>query len=146
MKKFLIKSIYHYYDDNVCICDSKEKAEELVQQFETIKKNYKSTIGCTIYYYDDQLEEFFKNITEYNLIVNDLIYELHRREDCIVIFIKEENLWEFNDIIKIEPEIKENCSLLQFKCNLFEDEKPINERKFLNHEDARLSIEEIDYI
>ena len=42
MKKYLISSNYHFYDDfafcNVCICDTKEQAEELV---ETFKKKYR---------------------------------------------------------------------------------------------------------
>ena len=65
MKKYLISSNYHYYDDfafcNVCICDTREQAEELV---ETFKKNIDKFVerkGILIYI----TKEDFDNLVDF---------------------------------------------------------------------------------
>lgn len=142
MKKYLISSDYMYYDDfsfsNVCICDTKEKAEELVIEFNKQKEKYKSMKGYIIY-----LEkELFENsvFSKYN---NEKYIE--EENINIKIFIEKKDFEEnYKEMLEnLEIYIQENT---YFEYLTFCNKKYSLIKKYCNHEDAKLSIEEIEYL
>ena len=87
MKKYLISSNYHYYDDfafcNVCICDTREQAEELV---ETFKKNIDKFVerkGILIYITKEDFDNFID--FEYN---KELVSINH---NIVILFLEDDD-------------------------------------------------------
>jgi hypothetical protein len=137
MKKYLISSDYRYYDDfafsNVCICDTKERAEELVIEFNKEKEKFKNTKGYILY-----LE---KKLFENSVFLNYDKKYIEEESTIIKIFIEKK---EFEENYKeIEVYCQENS---YFEFLTFSNNKDSLLKKYCNHEDAKLIIEEIDFI
>ena len=138
MKKYLISSNYHYYDDfafcNVCLCDTKEQAEELV---ETFKKNIDKFVerkGILIYI----TKEDFDNLVdfEYN---KELVCINHNN---VILFLEDEGNLE---------EIKRDKIIYYVESNYFHfltlnRDRDTLEKRYCHHEEANLEIEELEYL
>ena len=138
MKKYLISSNYHYYDDfafcNVCICDTREQAEELV---ETFKKNIDKFVerkGILIYI----TKEDFDNLVdfEYN---KELVCINHNN---VILFLEDEGNLE---------EIKRDKIIYYVESNYFHfltlnRDRDTLEKRYCHHEEANLEIEELEYL
>ena len=138
MKKYLISSNYHYYDDfafcNVCLCDTKEQAEELV---ETFKKNIDKFVerkGILIYI----TKEDFDNLVdfEYN---KELVCINHNN---VILFLEDEGNLE---------EIKRDKIIYYVESNYFHfltlnRDRDTLEKRYCHHDEANLEIEELEYL
>ena len=138
MKKYLISSNYHYYDDfafcNVCICDTREQAEELV---ETFKKNIDKFVerkGILIYI----TKEDFDNLVdfEYN---KELVCINHNN---VILFLEDEGNLE---------EIKRDKIIYYVESNYFHfltlnRDRDTLEKRYCHHDEANLEIEELEYL
>ena len=138
MKKYLISSNYHYYDDfafcNVCICDTKEQAEELV---ETFKKNIDKFVerkGILIYI----TKEDFDNLVdfEYN---KELVCINHNN---VILFLEDEGNLE---------EIKRDKIIYYVESNYFHfltlnRDRDTLEKRYCHHDETNLEIEELEYL
>lgn len=138
MKKYLISSNYHYYDDfafcNVCLCDTREQAEELV---ETFKKNIDKFVerkGILIYI----TKEDFDNLVdfEYN---KELVCINHNN---VILFLEDEGNLE---------EIKRDKIIYYVESNYFHfltlnRDRDTLEKRYCHHEEANLEIEELEYL
>ena len=138
MKKYLISSNYHYYDDfafcNVCICDTREQAEELV---ETFKKNIDKFVerkGILIYITKEDFDNFID--FEYN---KELVCINHNN---VILFLEDEGNLE---------EIKRDKIIYYVESNYFHfltlnRDRDTLEKRYCHHEEANLQIEELEYL
>lgn len=138
MKKYLISSNYHYYDDfafcNVCLCDTKEQAEELV---ETFKKNIDKFVerkGILIYITKEDFDNFID--FEYN---KELVCINHNN---VILFLEDEGNLE---------EIKRDKIIYYVESNYFHfltlnRDRDTLEKRYCHHEEANLEIEELEYL
>lgn len=138
MKKYLISSNYHYYDDfafcNVCICDTREQAEELV---ETFKKNIDKFVerkGILIYITKEDFDNFID--FEYN---KELVCINHNN---VILFLEDEDNLE---------EIKRDKIIYYVESNYFHfltlnRDRDTLEKRYCHHEEANLQIEELEYL
>lgn len=138
MKKYLISSNYHYYDDfafcNVCICDTREQAEELV---ETFKKNIDKFVerkGILIYITKEDFDNFID--FEYN---KELVCINHNN---VILFLEDEGNLE---------EIKRDKIIYYVESNYFHfltlnRDRDTLEKRYCHHEEANLEIEELAYL
>ena len=117
MKKYLISSNYHYYDDfafcNVCICDTREQAEELV---ETFKKNIDKFVerkGILIYITKEDFDNFLEDEDNLEKIKRDKIYYV------------ESNYFHFLTLSR---------------------DRDTLEKRYCHHDEANLEIEELEYL
>lgn len=137
MKKYLISSNYHYYDDfafcNVCLCDTKEQAEELV---ETFKKNIDKFVerkGILIYI----TKEDFDNLVdfEYN---KELVCINHNN---VILFLEDEGNLE-----KIKRDKIYYVESNYFHFLTLNRDRDTLEKRYCHHEEANLEIEELEYL
>lgn len=138
MKKYLISSNYHYYDDfafcNVCICDTREQAEELV---ETFKKNIDKFVerkGILIYITKEDFDNFID--FEYN---KELVCINHNN---VILFLEDEGNLE---------EIKRDKIIYYVESNYFHfltlnRDRDTLEKRYCHHDEANLEIEELEYL
>lgn len=138
MKKYLISSNYHYYDDfafcNVCICDTREQAEELV---ETFKKNIDKFVerkGILIYITKEDFDNFID--FEYN---KELVCINHNN---VILFLEDEDNLE---------EIKRDKIIYYVESNYFHfltlnRDRDTLEKRYCHHDEANLEIEELEYL
>ena len=138
MKKYLISSNYHYYDDfafcNVCICDTREQAEELV---ETFKKNIDKFVerkGILIYITKEDFDNFID--FEYN---KELVCINHNN---VILFLEDEgNLEEITKDKNIYYEERNNFHFLTLSSD-----RDTLDKRYCHHEEANLQIEELEYL
>lgn len=137
MKKYLITNNYSYYDDfdfcNICVVDTKERAEELVQEFNRIKESLKEQKVYALYIHKADYEHF-----------SDVA--LHKAEfsDYIRICVTS-GIFELIKDALVQNEIYfEEHSHFDFLCGV-SDRNTLHE-KLCNNENASLYIEEIEYI
>ena len=144
MFKYLITSDYQHYDDfafsNVCICDTKEKAEELIKEFNKNKEEFKKTLGYIIHL-DKKL--FIDSI----FVDFDEKYIIDDKSSTLKIFVNE-NLLEKDLLDKI---LSDESDIYYQENNFFEfltfsHNKNNLIQRYCNHEDAMLRIEEIEFI
>lgn len=137
MKKYLISSNYHYYDDfafcNVCLCDTKEQAEELV---ETFKKNIDKFVerkGILIYI----TKEDFDNLVdfEYN---KELVCINHNN---VILFLEDEGNLE-----KIKRDKIYHVESNYFHFLTLSRDRDTLEKRYCHHDEANLEIEELEYL
>lgn len=139
--RYLIASEYHYYDDfsfsNVCVCDTLERAEELVQEFKNNIEIYKNTQGYEIY--------IDKECNEYEELISEYIAAKIESDDIIKIFISENKFEEFKQIIADNQELYfEEISFYNFLIDMYWNNKSDDIRsRYCNHEEAVLYIHEI---
>ena len=138
MKKYLISSNYHYYDDfafyNVCICDTREQAEKLV---ETFKKNIDKFVerkGILIYITKEDFDNFID--FEYN---KELVCINHNN---VILFLEDEGNLE---------EIKRDKIIYYVESNYFHfltlnRDRDTLEKRYCHHDEANLEIEELEYL
>lgn len=136
MKKYLITNNYSYYDDfdfcNICAVDTKEKAEELVQEYNRLKEYFKCTAGYILYCNPDDVIPFEVNPDNVylNTSVKNIFLTIKETEDYIDLideygFYKEEsNYFEFLSMKRLDT----------LEC------------KLCNNIYSVLRIEEIEYI
>lgn len=138
MKKYLISSNYHYYDDfafcNVCICDTREQAEELVKTFKKNIDKFVERKGILIYI----TKEDFDNLVdfEYN---KELVCINHNN---VILFLEDEGNLE---------EIKRDKIIYYVESNYFHfltlnRDRDTLEKRYCHHEEANLEIEELEYL
>ena len=137
MKKYLISSNYHYYDDfafcNVCLCDTKEQAEELV---ETFKKNIDKFVerkGILIYITKEDFDNFID--FEYN---KELVCINHNN---VILFLEDEDNLE-----KIKRDKIYYVESNYFHFLTLNRDRDTLEKRYCHHEEANLQIEELEYL
>lgn len=137
MKKYLISSNYHYYDDfafcNVCICDTREQAEELV---ETFKKNIDKFVerkGILIYITKEDFDNFID--FEYN---KELVCINHNN---VILFLEDEDNLE-----KIKRDKIYYVESNYFHFLTLNRDRDTLEKRYCHHEEANLEIEELEYL
>ena len=137
--KYLIKSNYFDFDEwdlsNVCICDTKEKAEELIKEFNDNKNKFKSINGFIIHLERDFFNDsIFSNFDE-KYILDDGYKE-------IKVFIKKDDFIQYQESLdELDIYYQENTF---FEFLTFFNNKNDLLKKYCNHEDAKLYIEEIE--
>ena len=110
MKKYLITNNYSYYDEfdfcNICVVDTKEKAEELVKAYNKLKEDFKSIAGYILYCEPDDEIPFEVNIDNVYLTqhVKNIFLTIKETEDYI-------DLIDEYGFYKEESNIKENRRL-----------------------------------
>ena len=81
MKKYLITNNYWDYDDydfcNICIVDTREKAEELILEYNEMKEAFKSRAGYILRFEPDVELPF--DINESNVYYNSSIKNIFFR-------------------------------------------------------------------
>ena len=137
MKKYLISSNYHYYDDfafcNVCICDTREQAEELV---ETFKKNIDKFVerkGILIYITKEDFDNFID--FEYN---KELVCINHNN---VILFLEDEDNLE-----KIKRDKIYYVESNYFHFLTLNRDRDTLEKRYCHHDEANLEIEELEYL
>lgn len=137
MKKYLISSNYHYYDDfafcNVCICDTKEQAEELVKTFKKNIDKFVERKGILIYI----TKEDFNNLVdfEYN---KELVCINHNN---VILFLEDED-----DLEKIKRDKIYYVESNYFHFLTLNRDRDTLEKRYCHHEEANLQIEELEYL
>lgn len=134
--KYLIVSEYQYYDSydisNVCICDTRERAEQLVKEFNAQKEQFKLIKGYTLYLKrsnEDQLKHFS------GFFQIELPYEN-------VLFINSDNFEHYKEhLVKFDYH-KLKSTYFDFITEFGRKISTI-ESKFCNDRDATLEIYEI---
>lgn len=138
MKKYLISSNYHYYDDfafcNVCLCDTKEQAEELVKTFKKNIDKFVERKGILIYITKEDFDNFID--FEYN---KELVCINHNN---VILFLEDEGNLE---------EIKRDKIIYYVESNYFHfltlnRDRDTLEKRYCHHEEANLEIEELEYL
>lgn len=140
-KRFLIKSVYSYYDDfdiqDVCICETKELAENLVKVFQEKIYTFKNIYGYILYLETEDNEDFISTFEEENIILNSV-------SNIVQIFLED---YQFESI-KAELEqgeyYTEKTNYLEFMARHSNKDTII--KKYCNHYNSSLYIEELDYI
>lgn len=139
--KYLITSDYQYYDDfnfsNVCVCDTRERAEELVNEFKNNIEIFKNTQGYEIYIDTDIFEEtIFSDF-------DDIIIQ----PDVVKVFLKSDIFDQYKDIFEDYCVYFEEKSFYNFLIDMYWNNKSDDIRaRYCNHEEAVLSIHEIPYV
>lgn len=136
--KYLITSNYQYYDDfnfsNVCICDTRERAEELVNEFKNNIEIYKNTQGYEIYIDEDVFEETIFSDVE------DIIIQ----SGVVRVFMKSDTFDRYKDAIDECNIYFEEISFYNFLIDMYWNNKTDDIRsRYCNHEEAVLSIHKI---
>lgn len=136
--RYLITSDYQYYDDfnfsNVCICDTRERAEELVNKFKNNIDIFKNTQGFEIYIDKDIFEETIFSDFEDNII----------QSDVVKVFIKSDIFDRYKEDLEESSVYFEENSLYNFLIDMYWNNKSDDIRsRYCNHEEAVLSIHEI---
>lgn len=135
--KYLITSEYQYYDDfsfsNVCVCDTLERAEELVQEFKNNIKIYKNTQGYEIYIDKDIFDETIFSDYEDAIILKDLVK----------VFIKSDIFDIYKDALDESDVYYEEINFYNFLVNMYWSNDSDVRSRYCNHEEAVLSICEI---
>jgi hypothetical protein len=139
MKKYLIKSVYFYYDDfdiqDVCVCDTKEQANKLINEYKHQIETFKKINGYVVYLDDVYNEDDYKNIDSKNIIKHNKILNL---------FLSENDYKNIsNELLKSDVHIER---INYFEFLTWHTEKDTIIKKICNHISANLIIEEIDYI
>ena len=139
MKRYLIKSVYHHYDDfdiqDVCICETKELAEAYVEIFKQQIERFKDITGYILYLDADDYSDFISEFEEENVILN---------AGFILLFIDECQYEDIRDILEFEEYNFEKSNYLNFMSNHHNKDTII--KKYCNHYNSNLYIEELDYI
>lgn len=136
--RYLITSDYQYYDDfnfsNVCVCDTKERAEELVNEFRNNIEIFKNTQGFVIDIDKDIFEETIFSDFEDNIIqTND-----------VKVFIKSDIFDKYKDKLEESSVYYEELSFYNFLIDMYWNNKSDDIRaRYCNHEEAVLTIHEI---
>ena len=137
MKKYLITNNYWYYDDydfcNICIVDTREKAEELILEYNEMKESFKSRAGYILYFEPDVELPFEINESNVhcNTCVKNIFLEIKEMQenidkiDELQCYYEESNYFEFLSMKRSDTSL---------------------ETKLCNNECATLNIEEIEYI
>lgn len=136
--RYLITSDYQYYDDfnfsNVCICDTRERAEELVNEFKNNIDIFKNTQGFEIYIDKDIFEETIFSDFEDNII----------QSDVVKVFIKSDIFDRYKEDLEESSVYFEENSLYNFLIGMYWNNKSDDIRtRYCNHEEAVLLIHEI---
>jgi hypothetical protein len=138
MKKYLITNNYWYYDDfdfcNICIVDTREKAEELILEYNKMKEAFKYRAGYILYFEPDVELPFDINESDLhcNLSIKNIFLDIKEMQenidkiDELQCYYEESNYFEF-----LSMKRSDNMTL---------------ETKLCNNEHATLDIEEIEYI
>lgn len=138
MKKYLITNNYSYYDEfdfcNICVVDTKERAEELVKEYNNIKEDLKSRVGYILYCEPEDEIPFEVN--------QDNIY-LNTHVKNIFLTIKETE--DYIDLIDELNFYKEKSNFFEFLSMKRSDNNTLEEKLCYNIESV-LEIEEIEYI
>lgn len=138
MKKYLITNNYLYYDEfdfcNICVVDTKERAEELVKEYNNIKEDLKSRVGYILYCEPEDEIPFEVN--------QDNIY-LNTHVKNIFLTIKETE--DYIDLIDELNFYKEKSNFFEFLSMKRSDNNTLEEKLCYNIESV-LEIEEIEYI
>ena len=149
MKKYLISSNYHYYDDfafcNVCICDTREQAEELV---ETFKKNIDKFVerkGILIYITKEDFTDIYST-NRIGLHDNFIDFEYNKELVCInhnnvILFLEDEDNLE-----KIKRDKIYYVESNYFHFLTLNRDRDTLEKRYCHHEEANLEIEELEYL
>lgn len=136
MKKYLITNNYLYYDEfdfcNICVVDTKERAEELVKEYTEIKEDFKSRVGYILYCEPEDEIPFEVN--------QDNIY-LNTHVKNIFLTIKEAE--DYVDLIDEYEFYKEESDYFEF---LSMKRLETLECRLCRNVNSKLNIEEIDYI
>lgn len=136
--RYLITSDYQYYDDfnfsNVCICDTRERAEELVNEFKNNIDIFKNTQGFVIDIDKDIFEETIFSDFDDNII----------QSDVVKVFIKSDIFDRYKEDLEESCVYFEEISFYNFLINMYWNNKSDDIRaRYCNHEEAVLSIHEI---
>ncbi len=141
--KYLITSNYQHYDDfnfsNVCVCDTRERAEELVQEFKNNIEIYKNTQGYEIYIDIDIFEETVFSDYEDVIILKDLV-KVFIKSDIFDIYkdALDEDALDESDVYY------EEIDFYNFLVNMYWSNESDDIRgRYCNHEEAVLGIHEI---
>ena len=137
MKKYLISSNYHFYDDfafcNVCICDTKEQAEELVKTFKKNIDKFVERNGILIYITKEDFDNFID--FEYN---KELVCINHNN---VILFLEDEDNLE-----KIKRDKIYYVESNYFHFLTLNRDRDTLEKRYCHHEEANLQIEELEYL
>lgn len=136
--RYLITSDYQYYDDfnfsNVCICDTRERAEKLVNEFKNNIEIFKNTQGFVIDIDKDIFEETIFSDFEDNII----------QSDVVKVFIKSDIFDRYKEDLEESCVYFEEISFYNFLINMYWNNKSDDVRsRYCNHEEAVLTIHEI---
>lgn len=136
--RYLITSDYQYYDDfnfsNVCVCDTKERAEELVNEFRNNIEIFKNTQGFVIYIDKDIFEETIFSDFEDNII----------QTNYVKVFIKSDIFDKYKDKLEESSVYYEELSFYNFLIDMYWNNKSdVIRARYCNHEEAVLTIREI---
>ena len=136
--KYLITSDYHDYGvfnfSNVCICDTRERAEELVNEFKNNIELFKNTQGFEVYIDRDIFDETIFSDFE------DIIIQ----SDVVRVFMKTDIFDRYKDTLDESNVYFEEINFYNFLIDMYWSNKPDNIRiRYCNHEEAVLSIHEI---
>lgn len=141
--RYLIASEYHYYDDfsfsNVCVCDTLERAEELVQEFKNNIEIYENTQGYEIYIDKDIFDETIFSDFEDVIILTDIV-KVFMKSDIFDIYkdALDEDALDESDVYY------EEINLYNFLINMYWSNESDDIRgRYCNHEEAVLCIYEI---
>lgn len=140
MKKYLIKSVYFYYDDfdiqDVCVCDTKEQANKLINEYKHQIEIFKKINGYVVYLDDVYNEDDYKNIDSKNIII--------KHNKILNLFLSKNDYKNIsNELLKSDVHI-ERINYFEFLTRHTEKDTII--KKICNHIAAQLIIEEIDYV
>ena len=139
-KKYLIRSQYFYYDDydvtDVCICDTKEKAETRAQIFQNQIDLFKSIKGYVLYLDRNNDKVFINEMEEENIV--------DCNHDTIRVFVTSSEFESLKDELTEYGYYFEKINYFNFMT--LHNNKDSIIKKYCNHESANLSIQEIDYL
>lgn len=150
--KYLISSNYTYYDDfnlsNVCICDTKEKAEELLKELNDNKNNFINLKGKIIYLNSNDvkdIEDVLKDLERYYFQnesnIDKIVYGNKENGIGYKIFLSKKDIKPYLKIFKEYKVYMENESFFDFICSANRDTLIT---KYCNHSEAILRIEELE--
>ena len=136
--KYLIASEYRYYDDfdfsNVCVCDTRERAEELVQEFKNNIEIFKNTQGYEIYIDKDVFDETIFSDFEDIIVLKDIVR----------VFVKSDIFDRYKEALENTNVSYEEINFYNFLINARWNNKSDDIRsRYCNHEEAVLDIYEI---
>lgn len=146
MKAFLISSNYQYYDDfdfqPICVCSTKEKANELVFEFNKNKDYFSSLKGKLLYINHCYFKEF-GDISELRKFYFKDECNIQKHFEYTTVFLTNEDLKPFKKQIKNTSTYTNDMTFADY---LGTKDRTTIERKYCNHPEAILGIKEIDYI
>lgn len=135
--KYLIVSEYQYYDNydfsNVCICDTRERAEQLVKEFNANKEQFKLIKGYRLHLDGDNEEQLkhFSGFDKINLT----------ESNSYVLFINEDNFKIYKEHLVKGYYHFEKTTYFNFMCYM--SWRSDITSKYCNHQDAKLVIHPI---